>query len=62
VRLVVAFIMAETLATGSLLVEAFGVHIKVDARQHWQPDEAFFELLRERAVGMACCDPGGFVI
>ncbi len=47
---VAAFIMAETLAAGSELVEALGVHLKLDARQHWQPDDAFFDLVRERAT------------
>jgi ParB family chromosome partitioning protein len=42
--------MAETLAAGSAVVEAVGVHLKVDARPHWQPDEAFYELVRERAT------------
>ncbi|MGO8867409.1 MAG: ParB/RepB/Spo0J family partition protein [Alphaproteobacteria bacterium] len=47
---VAAFIMAETQAAGSPLVEAVGVHLKVDARQHWRPDDAFFELARERGT------------
>ena len=47
---VAAFIMAETLAAGSPLVEAVGMHLKADARQHWRPDDAFFELARERAM------------
>ena len=50
VQQVAAFIMAETLAAGSPLVEAVGLHLKVDACQHWQPDDAFFELARERAT------------
>ena len=57
---VAAFIMAETLAAGSPLVEAVGVHLKVDARQHWQPDDAFFELARERAtVNAMLAEVGG---
>lgn len=47
---VATFVMAETLAAGSAVVEAVGVHLKVDARQHWQPDDTFFELARERAT------------
>ena len=47
---VAAFVMAETLAAGSAVVEAVGVHLKVDARPHWQPDDIFFELARERAT------------
>ena len=60
VQRVAAFIMAETLAAGSPLVEAVGVHLKVDARQHWQPDDAFFELARERAtVNAMLAEVGG---
>ena len=47
---VAAFVMAETLAAGSAVVEAVGQHLQVDARPHWQPDEAFYELVRERAT------------
>ncbi|HLG90341.1 MAG TPA: ParB N-terminal domain-containing protein [Alphaproteobacteria bacterium] len=47
---VAAFVIAETLAAGSALVEAVGVHLKVDARAQWQPDETFFALARERAT------------
>jgi ParB family chromosome partitioning protein len=47
---VAAYVMAETLAAGSAVVEAVGQHLKVDARPHWQPDEVFYELLRERAT------------
>ncbi len=42
--------MAESLAAGSAVVEALGQHLKVDARPHWQPDDTFFELVRERAT------------
>ncbi|HEV2549411.1 MAG TPA: ParB/RepB/Spo0J family partition protein [Stellaceae bacterium] len=47
---VAAFVMAETMAAGSAVVEAVGVHLKVDPRQHWQPDDIFLELARERAA------------
>lgn len=47
---VAACVMAETLAAGSPVVEAVGVHHQVDARSHWQPDDAFFELVRDRAT------------
>jgi ParB family chromosome partitioning protein len=45
-----ALLMAETLAAGSLAVEALGLHLKVDMREYWQPDEAFFTLLRDKAA------------
>jgi len=47
---VLAFIMAETLEAGSASVEALGTHLKVDMRAHWQADEAFFDLLRDKAA------------
>ncbi|MDE2167568.1 MAG: hypothetical protein KGJ66_14680 [Alphaproteobacteria bacterium] len=47
---VAACVMAETLAAGSPLVEAVGIHHRADARTHWQPDDAFFELVRDRAT------------
>src|SRR5487761_784296 len=47
---VAACVMAETLAAGSPLVEAVGIHRRVDARTHWQPDDAFFDLVRDRAT------------
>jgi len=42
-----AFVMAETLASGSAVTDAFGIHAKVEARAHWTPDAAFFDLLRD---------------
>ncbi|MDE2493082.1 MAG: ParB/RepB/Spo0J family partition protein [Alphaproteobacteria bacterium] len=42
--------MAETLAAGSGAVEVAGTHLNVDARTHWQPDETFFDLIRDRAT------------
>ena len=45
---VLATVMAETLAAGSLMVEALGNHLAVDMAQYWQPDEVFFEVLRDK--------------
>lgn len=50
VRRVLALVMAETLEAGTCLVEAVGVHLQVDPGQSWQPDDAFFDLIRDRAV------------
>jgi ParB family chromosome partitioning protein len=47
---VAAFVMAETLAAGSAVVEAVGVNLRVEPCPHWQPDDIFFELARERAT------------
>ena len=41
-----AFVMAETLASGSAVTDAFGAHAKVSARDHWTPDA---DLLRSIA-------------
>ena len=50
VRRVLALVMAETLEAGTCLVEAVGTCRKVDPGQFWQPDDAFFDLIRDRAV------------
>ena len=47
---VAAFFMARSLGAGSASVEAAGAHLKVDAREHWQPDDTFFDLIRDRAT------------
>jgi ParB family transcriptional regulator, chromosome partitioning protein len=56
VRRVLALVMAETLEAGGCLVEAVGVHLKVDLSQSWRPDDTFFDLVRERAVTNALLD------
>jgi hypothetical protein len=48
--------MAETLEVGSCLVEAVGVHLKIDLRTSWRPDDTFFDLVRERALTNALLD------
>jgi len=47
---VAACVMAETMAAGSAVVEAAGNHLGVDAGEHWQPDDAFFDMIRDKAV------------
>ncbi len=47
---VVAMLAADTLASGSALVEAVGIQLKVDTARTWTPDDAFFELVREKHV------------
>lgn len=47
---VLSIVMAETLAAGSAMVEALGVYLKLDMRAVWQPDDIFFELIRDRQV------------
>ncbi len=47
---VLANVMAETLEAGTAVVEALGTHLKVDMADYWQPDDAFFDLLRDKAA------------
>ena len=57
---VAAVVMGETLAVGGPLVEAVGAYLKVDMADWWTPDDAFFGLLRDRAVANALLrDVGG---
>lgn len=50
---VLAVVMGETLAAGSAVVEAVGSYLKIDMTTLWQPDDAFFDLLRDKAVLIA---------
>lgn len=47
---VIAVVIGETLASGSPAVEAVGLQIGLDMTRYWQADEAFFSLLRDKAV------------
>lgn len=47
---VLTLAMAETLAAGTALTEAAGVQLRIDMASVWQPDEAFFALLRDKPV------------
>ena len=49
---ILAVVMAETLASGTALIDTLGETLSVDIGHHWQPDDTFFELARDReAVG-----------
>ncbi len=50
VHLIAAFTMAQSLAAGSCTVEAAGAVLKTDPRTHWQPDQTFFDLIRDRGT------------
>ncbi|KQY28285.1 chromosome partitioning protein ParB [Caulobacter sp. Root487D2Y] len=57
---VAAVVMGETLAAGSVEVETAGTFLKVDMGAVWTPDEAFFELMRDReAVNAMLREVGG---
>jgi ParB family chromosome partitioning protein len=47
---VVAIVMGETLAAGSVAVEAIGRTLGVDMADYWQADPAFFDLVRDKEV------------
>jgi ParB family chromosome partitioning protein len=47
---VAAFFMARSLQSGSDVVEEVGTRLAVDARATWQPDDAFFDLIRDRTT------------
>jgi ParB family transcriptional regulator, chromosome partitioning protein len=50
VATVAAFVMADTLAVGSVAAETAGVALKADAKAIWMPDQTFFDLIREKAT------------
>lgn len=45
---VLTFAMGETLASGTAVVEALGHILKVDMANWWEPEDAFFDLLRDK--------------
>ena len=47
---IMAFAMAETLQSGSCLVEALGVHLNVSAKAQWQADDIFLDLLKDKST------------
>jgi ParB family transcriptional regulator, chromosome partitioning protein len=50
---VLAIVMAETLASGSCLIESIGLHIGIDMADYWVADDAFYGLIRDREVLIA---------
>lgn len=47
---VLALVMAETLASGTELIESIGVHLGVNMADYWVADDAFYSLIRDREV------------
>ena len=45
---ILTFVVAETLPSSTALVEILGNMFSVDMADHWQPDETFFGLLRDK--------------
>jgi ParB family chromosome partitioning protein len=57
---VAAVVMAESLQAGGDEVEAAGAWLKVDIARFWAPDDAFFDLMRDReAVNAMLKEVGG---
>ncbi|PVM84455.1 chromosome partitioning protein ParB [Caulobacter radicis] len=57
---IAAVVIGETLAAGSAEVEAAGLFLKVDMGAFWSPDQAFFDLIRDReAVNAMLKEVGG---
>lgn len=50
---VIAIVMGETMEAGSAVVEAVGSYLKVDMASLWTPDDALFDLIRDRHVANA---------
>lgn len=47
---VLGVVMAETLASGTGLIETIGLHLGVKMADHWVADDAFYGLVRDREV------------
>lgn len=47
---VMAYAMAESLAAAEPIVDQLGTVLKVDMHDHWQHEETFFELLRDKSA------------
>ena len=48
VRRIFTFVTAETLPCGGFLTEALGQLLQSDMARHWQPEETFFDLWRDK--------------
>ena len=60
---VLALVMAETLGAGGEVVEYLGERCAIDMADHWQADEAFLGLLRDRQVMLALlAETGGAAV
>jgi ParB family chromosome partitioning protein len=50
---ILAVVMGETMQAGSAVVEAVGACLKLDMATLWTPDDALFDLVRDRQVANA---------
>ncbi len=44
------YLMAESLQSGTAMIEQLGIMLKVDMSDSWQMDDCFFDLLRDKEV------------
>lgn len=57
---ILTFVVAETLPSGSAMVETLGVTLNVDTSKDWAPDQTFFDLFRDKqAINAMLADVGG---
>ncbi|MEX0343337.1 MAG: hypothetical protein AB3N20_00330 [Rhizobiaceae bacterium] len=47
---VMTFAMAETMQSGSCIVEAVGVHLGTEAKGRWRADGVFLDLIKDKAT------------
>ena len=47
---IAAVVMGETLAAGTDVVDELGIYLDLDMASLWQPDDAFFDLVRDKQV------------
>ena len=47
---ILAVVMAESLASGTCLIETLGTHLQIDMADYWAADETFYSLVRDREV------------
>lgn len=47
---ILTFIMAETLESGTPMIELLGGKLSVDMKDCWRPDDAFYDLLRDKTA------------
>lgn len=60
---IAAFAMARSLQSGSDVVEEVGTRLAVDTRVSWRADDAFFDLIRDRAtVNQLLADVAGAAV
>ena len=60
---ILGIVMAETLASGTELIETIGVHLGIKMGDYWVADEAFYSLIRDREVLTAILsEVGGAVV